>query len=94
MSGDGKRGVCQTAPSYRAHPRLYSTVRVPDHAHKTIDVLPKPRFNALRSPENHPNPLDLNGNRLHYVILKSPNLRLSDSVVLEHFPEKWTPVFR
>jgi len=23
MSGDGKRGVCQAAPSYRAHPRLY-----------------------------------------------------------------------
>jgi hypothetical protein len=23
MSGDGKRGVCQSAPSYRAHPRLY-----------------------------------------------------------------------
>jgi hypothetical protein len=22
-SGDGKRGVCQSAPSYRAHPRLY-----------------------------------------------------------------------
>jgi hypothetical protein len=40
------------------------TIRVPDHAHKTIDVVPKPRTNALRFPENHANPLDLNGNRL------------------------------
>src|ERR1700720_4041925 len=67
---------------------------MPDHAHKTLDIVRKPRFNALRSAENHPNPLYLNGNRLRYLILKSPNLRPSDSVVLEHFPEKWTPVSR
>jgi hypothetical protein len=65
------------------------TIRVPDHAHKTIDVVPKPPINALRFPENHLNPLDLNGNRLQYVILKSPDLRLSDSVVLAHVPAKW-----
>jgi hypothetical protein len=27
MSGDGKRGVCQSAPSHRAHPRLYQQIR-------------------------------------------------------------------
>jgi hypothetical protein len=48
------------------------TIRVPDHAHKSIDVVPKPPINALRFPENHLNPLDLNGNCLHYVILISP----------------------
>jgi len=58
------------------------TIRVPDHAHKTLDVVLKPRFNPLRSPENHPNLLSLYRNRLHYMILKIPNLRLSDSVVL------------
>src|ERR1700674_2054947 len=57
---------------------------MPDHAHKTLDIVRKPRFNALRSAENHPNPLYLNGNRLRYLILKSPNLRPSDSVVLAH----------
>ena len=28
--------------------------------------------------ETHPNPLYLNGNHLHYLILKAPQLRLSD----------------
>src|ERR1700674_2708615 len=67
-----------------------SPIRMPDHAHKTLDIVRKPRFNALRSAENHPNPLYLNGNRLRYLILKSPNLRPSDSVVLAHVPAKWT----
>jgi hypothetical protein len=32
-------------------------IRVPDHAHNTLDVPRKSRFNLLRSTDNHPNPL-------------------------------------
>src|SRR6516162_4371615 len=56
-----------------------STIRVTDHPHKTLDISPKPRFNALSFAETHPNPLYLNGNCLRYLILKPPYLRLSDS---------------
>jgi hypothetical protein len=33
-----------------------SPIRVADHAHKTIDIAPKPRFNVLRSVQIHPQP--------------------------------------
>src|SRR5215472_4431120 len=67
-----------------------SPIRVADHLHKTLDIPSKSRFDALSFAETHPNPLYLNGNRLHYLILKPPHLRLSDSpsdsVVLDRVP--------
>ena len=39
-------------------------IRVPDHAHKSLDIALKPRFNVLRSGDTHPKPPFSNGNRL------------------------------
>jgi hypothetical protein len=32
-------------------------IRVPDHAHKLLDIAGKTRFNVFRSVQTHPNPL-------------------------------------
>ncbi len=41
------------------------TIRVPDHAHKPLDIAREPRFNILRFLQTHPKPLRSNRIRLH-----------------------------
>src|ERR1700724_2409205 len=57
-------------------------VRVPDHAHKTLDIGHKPRFTAVRSEIHLSPPKCRCVNLRQYLILPGVDLRLSDSVRL------------
>jgi hypothetical protein len=46
MSGDGKRGVGQSAPSHRTDPRLY----FPGCGHQDVDMMGEPVEQRTRKP--------------------------------------------
>src|ERR1700726_2538497 len=46
------------------------SIRVPDHAHKPLDIAREPKFNVLRSVETHPKPPMLQWDSPPYLILK------------------------
>src|SRR5215510_5029771 len=50
-SGDGKRGVCQSAPSYRAHPRLYHPLGEPPGGHRRDHRPPERAVDEANGPQ-------------------------------------------
>src|SRR5262249_14670251 len=60
-------------------------IRMPDHAHKPLDIAHEPRFNVLRFVETHPKPLTFQPESSPYLILKSLRMWPYDSVVLGGF---------
>ena len=60
-----------------------ASIRVPNHSHKSLDILRKSRFTACRTLEIHCSPHMLFHDLRKYVILTRDHPRLSDLVVLD-----------